>query len=344
MKRSISIPLCLVCLLFLNGCYYMQAVRGHLALMNGREPIARLVEDPAVASDLRDMLLDVQDARRFSVDHLALPDNGSYTDYVSTGRRYVVWNVFATRQYSLDPELFCFPIAGCVGYQGYFSPAKAQERAEKLAAQDLDVAVGGVAAYSTLGRFADPVLDTMAGRGVIDLVETMFHELAHQKLYVKGDTDFNESFATVVAQIGTEDWLRNRDDSEGLAAYRQQKLRNEELHGLIERKRRQLDRVYKNAEDTVVMRKEKDRLFSELKTELQDFFGEQGLPGWFAGELNNATLLPFNLYGRWRGAFENLFVECGRDFHCFYGEAEKLAAMPAEDRTRALDAVARRVR
>jgi predicted aminopeptidase len=340
MTRLISILPCLACLLALNGCYYVQAVRGHMALMNDREPIAGLVENPAVDGDLKELLLTVQAARRFSVDHLALPDNDSYTDYVSTGRHYVVWNVFAAQEFSLSPELFCFPVAGCVAYQGYFSQQKAGKRAQKLASRGLDVAVGGVAAYSTLGRFADPVLDTMADRGVNDLVETMFHELAHQKLYVKGDTDFNESFATVVAQIGMEDWLRSRDDLAGLAAYRRQKLRDEDLHQLIENRRSQLDRLYTSAEEETLLKPAKQRQFRELRTELQQFFGEQGLPEWFAGDLNNATLLPFKLYGRWRGAFTDLFVQCGSDFRCFYAEAERLAAMPPERRAAALNAIA----
>ena len=338
--RPTMLLLCLASLLFLNGCYYMQAVRGHLALLHDREPIAELVEDPAITGELKDMLLTVQDARRFSVDYLALPDNDSYTDYVATGRRYVVWNVFATPEFSLAAERFCFPVAGCVGYQGYFSHEKARERASKLASRGLDVAVGGVAAYSTLGRFADPVLDTMADRGVINLVETMFHELAHQKLYVKGDTDFNESFATVVAQIGTETWLQNRNDNAGLTAYRQQRLRNDDLYALIENRRQQLDRLYASGSDPAAMKTAKARLFGELRAELQQFFGEQGLPPWFAGDLNNATLLPFDLYGRWREAFANIFRHCASDLPCFYREAKKLAASQPTDRTAALDAIA----
>lgn len=336
MSRILPILLCLFCL---QGCYYVQAVRGHIELMSGREPIVDLVEDPDIADEMRQMLRLAHEARRFSVERLALPDNESYKDFVQTDRRYVVWNVFATQEFSLEAETFCFPVAGCVGYQGYFAERDAAKRAARLAERGLDVAVGGVAAYSTLGRFADPVIDTMAQRGSITLVETMFHELAHQRVYVRDDTAFNESFATAVAVLATEEWLQSRRDSAGLAAYRQYRERNRSLEKLMEKQRFVLQDLYGSPIDTKTMRETKRRVFLQLEGELQQFFAGQVVPDWFAGQLNNATLLPFSLYGRWQPAFEQIFRRCDRDFKCLYQEVDVLAAMSLEQRHRVLDAV-----
>ncbi|HEY5655956.1 MAG TPA: aminopeptidase [Woeseiaceae bacterium] len=337
MHKAKSILLCLGCLLLLHGCYYMQAARGHLGLMQKREPITHLLQDPGVTAELKDMLTAVQAARRFSVERMALPDNDSYTDYVQTGKPYVVWNVFATREFSLEPELSCFPVAGCVGYRGYFAEEAAIRRRDALAARGLDVTIGGVSAYSTLGRFADPVLDTMARHGRRQLVETVFHELAHQRIYVKGDTRFNESFATAVATLGMEEWLHGRGDAAQLAEYREQRQRDNDLQQLISDKRLQLKALYDSDADTLTMRAKKRAIFVELAAELREFYRGPALPDWFAGELNNATLLPFNLYGRWQPAFASLFVECERDFACLYARADQLAALPADERHEALE-------
>jgi len=189
----------------------MQAARGQLDVMSKREPIDKLIEAPDTPEELAARLRLVSEARQFAIDELLLPDNDSYRSYADLGRDYVVWNVFAAPEFSLDPKTWCFPIAGCVAYRGYFSEDAARRKADQLAEDGLDVAVGGVPAYSTLGRFDDPVLNTMMHWEDADLVATIFHELAHQVLYVKNDSAFNESFATTVEEIGIERWLTSRD-------------------------------------------------------------------------------------------------------------------------------------
>ena len=188
------------------GCaapYYWQAIGGQLELLRKREPIEDVVADPAADPTLKTTLTRIAAMRRFAVDELGLPSNDSYTTYVALDRPYVVWNVVATREFSVDPQRWCFPFAGCVAYRGYFDQPKAERFAPKLAADGLDTHSGGSTAYSTLGYFDDPVLSTMVNGGEQYVASLLFHELAHQKLYVKDDSEFSEAFAMVVEEFGT---------------------------------------------------------------------------------------------------------------------------------------------
>ena len=206
--------------LALCGCYYMQAATGQWQVLRKREPIDEVIASPDTAPELADRLRLVQEARRFSIDELLLPDNDSYRSYADIGREFVLWNVFAAPEFSLQPKAWCFPVAGCVNYRGYFSRDAAYRKSERLAKPGYAVAVGGVAAYSTLGNFNDPVLNTMMSWDDIRLVAVLFHELAHQVLYVQGDSAFNESFATAVEEFGVMRWLEFRGQVEDIDRYR----------------------------------------------------------------------------------------------------------------------------
>src|SRR6202050_5230339 len=197
----------------LPGCaigYFTQAAQGQWRLLRARRPIEQVIADPASSEELKARLRVVQDARDFAVTDLGLPDNRSYRTYSDLKRPYVVWNVVAAPEFSVEPQRWCFPFTGCLSYRGYFRERDARNMAAKLAARGSDVMVGGVTAYSTLGHFADPVLNTMLRYGDLELVSTMFHELAHQLIYVRGDTVFNESFAVSVEQEGLRRWLAAR--------------------------------------------------------------------------------------------------------------------------------------
>ena len=198
----------------LSGCsslgYYSQLASGQLQLLRARTPVAEVLADPARDPTLRAHLAQSQQARNFASRHLHLPDNRSYRLYVDIGRPYVVWNVFATPEFSLSPQTHCFPIAGCVAYRGYYSQGAARGEAALQRQQGMDVAIGGVEAYSTLGWFDDPIISSMMHWGDERLATLIFHELAHQRFYVKDDTEFNESFATFVEQEGTRQWRAAR--------------------------------------------------------------------------------------------------------------------------------------
>jgi len=201
MLSHLRVLLAAILLVTLPGCgtlYLAQAANGQMHVLKARRPIDKVVADPATAPPLRTRLMDVSAARDFAVTELHLPDNRSYRTYADVKRPFVVWNVVATPEFSVEPKHWCFPIAGCVAYRGYFKEKSARRFAAKLASGGFDVTVGGVPAYSTLGKFADPVLSTMMRYGDSELVAIIFHELAHQLLYVKNDTEFNEAFAAVI--------------------------------------------------------------------------------------------------------------------------------------------------
>src|SRR5690606_562277 len=226
--------LVLAALFALEGCYYMQAVRGHMDVMQSKRPVLEVLDDPDAPQNLKDRLELVREAREFSVEELQLPNNESYRSYADLEREFVVWNVLAAPEFSLRAKEWCFPVAGCVAYRGYFAEQAAQREAERLSESGYDVAVGGVSAYSTLGRFSDPVLNTMMRWSDTDLVATLFHELAHQKVYVKNDTQFNESFATAVAEIGVERWFAARKEPQLLNVYLERKALRREMLQLVE--------------------------------------------------------------------------------------------------------------
>src|SRR5215471_17956983 len=196
------------------GCaFYWQAIGGELDLLRKRTPIDKLLADPAVDARTKTELTAVAEIRKFAVTDLLLPDNKSYTTYVALDRPYVVWNVVAAEEFSVEPKRWCFPFAGCVSYRGFFDRGDAERFEKELASKGYDTSSGGSDAYSTLGYFADPVLSTMIGAGEQYVASLLFHELAHQKLYVKDDSEFSEAFATTIEEYGTERWLSARGDT-----------------------------------------------------------------------------------------------------------------------------------
>lgn len=330
-----------IAFLMLEGCYYMQAIRGHAELMNRRRPVADVIDDDAATDALKQRLALVQVARDYAANELLLPDNDSYRSYADLERDYVVWNVFASPEFSLEPKSWCYPVAGCVAYRGYFEEQNARKLEAKLQADGFDVWVGGVAAYSTLGRFADPVLNTMMRWSDVDLIATMFHELAHQKLYVKGDSAFNESFATAVADIGIERWLHGKGESDRLDAYTSRKALRRSMFALVRDTRSALDSLYRGDVSEDEMRRRKTALLDALSADAQRLVDEEGggARNWLSAPLNNARLVSSNLYEGRVNAFRALFERCEQDLACFYARAESISEMENAERRAALDAL-----
>ncbi|WP_245272764.1 aminopeptidase [Mesorhizobium sp. LNHC221B00] len=208
------------------GCtsvsYYAQSVEGHVRIMAARKNVGRLIRDPSTPEALRARLTSASAIRRFATDELALPENGSYRSYVDIGRDDVTYAVFAAPQFSLTPITWCFPVFGCVPYRGYFSRKSAADSAVELQRQGLDVYVSGVTAYSTLGWFSDPLLSTMLRQDDTYLASLVFHELAHQKIYVDGDSAFNEAFAVSVETSGREEMAARHRQPRRVAPLRSQ--------------------------------------------------------------------------------------------------------------------------
>ena len=319
--------LTLVLLLPLSGCYYMQAAKGQLELNRKREPIDDVLQDETTTPGLAARLRLVQEARLFSVDELGLPDNKSYYTYADIERDYVVWNVFAAPEFSLQPETWCFPVAGCVAYRGYFSKDDAVRESERLAAKGFDVRVGGVAAYSTLGRFNDPILSSMMHWDDTQLVAVLFHELAHQVLYIKGDSGFNESFATAVEEYGVQRWLESRGREEDIGAYFEARQLREDLMSLVADARLELEDLYAGNLDDEDKRRHKEIRLRALGEDVAELLRKNGRDptNWMNGEWNNARLVSMNLYEGRLPEFRALLEQCEQRIECFYEKARALA-------------------
>ncbi len=326
LRVSIAILFCML-ILQIEGCYYMQAARGHMDIMNKRRPVDEIIEDVDAPDTLKQRLGLVNEAREFSIDKLHLPDNDSYRSYADLDRDYVVWNVFAAPEFSLQPKTWCYPVAGCVGYRGYFKKDAAERQAEKLKQDDFDVVVGGVTAYSTLGRFSDPILNTMMRYTDLDLVAVLFHELAHQRLYVKNDSEFNESFASAIEEIGIERWLASKGESGRLEEYRNSREFRQRLMQHVQAARVELKDLYASDASENNMRQQKQAILERLK-ELAQAEAEasaRNSPGWLRSPLNNASLIPLSLYQGRLDEFRALLKQCEEDLHCFYEKAEALS-------------------
>lgn len=334
----------------LSGCasdgYYRQAAAGQMDMLRNRQDIAATLANDAISPELRRQLELVESLVSFAHDRLALPDNGSYRTFVPLDRRYVTWNVVAAPATSLAPVTWCFPVVGCVAYRGYFAEADAEAFADGLRAEGLDVAVLGTRAYSTLGWFHDPVPSTILFDPDYDLAGTIFHELAHQRVFIAGDTTFNESYAVAVERAGTELWLAENGTPEMRAAYRLANERQEEFINLILGVQDELNALYHQPldEEAMLARKEAvfDRLHADYARLKASWGGYAGYDGFFAQDLNNAKLALVASYNSRARAFENLLRDEGGDWTAFHAAVEALSKLPEEERNAELDRLAAR--
>lgn len=337
---------CAILLVFaaLSGCasplYYAQAVTGEVEILASRRPIEEVLADPATPPATKRQLELVQRLRDFASRALQLPDNRSFRTYVDLERPYVVWDVFATPELSLKPKQWCFVVAGCVPYRGYFTRAAAEQFAAKLKHKGYDVYVGGVPAYSTLGWFNDPVLNTFIHRSEADLAGLLFHELAHQKLYVSGDTAFNESFATAVELEGVRRWFQQSRNARETEDYLKKVKRREEFFALVLRHRARLAEVYASKRSDADKRAAKARELEALRHDYAllkaKWNGYTAFDNWFKLDLNNAHLAAIGLYTQYVPAFQALLAQQGGHLTGFYRVVEKIASLPKKNRAKAL--------
>ena len=349
-RRNTWARLLLVCglLLITGSCttlgYYSQSASGQLEVMARRQPVDELINDPGTDPALKRKLITVQAIRRFASESLALPDNSSYTLYADIGRPFVVWNVFAAPELSLELKTWCYPFAGCVAYRGYFARADAVSFADELRAQGYDVYSGGVKAYSTLGWFDDPVLNTVVNYSEARLAGLIFHELAHQQLYVAGDTAFNESFATAVELAGVEAWLALRNDAPAALEYRHFYARQSSFHELLAQYRKRLLAVYASDMSDGEKRRDKQRLLDEMRDSYaglkRGWGGEGDFDAWFDADINNAQLAATATYREYLPSFRRLLTQSGGNYAMFYARAAELGALPADERRERLQALA----
>jgi predicted aminopeptidase len=323
----------------LCGCgtlYVAQAARGQLQILTSRTPIKRVLADPKTPSELKSRLESVRAAREFAARELGLPDNRSYSTYADLHREFVVWSVVATPEFSVQPREWCFPIVGCVAYRGYFRQASAEKFAARLRVEGFDTTIGGVPAYSTLGKFNDPILNTMMVYGDDELASIMFHELSHQLVYIPDDTSFNEAFAVAVEREGLARWLRFRGREADLVKHQKRRERQEQGMRIVARYREQLQALYRMPLEPVAMRAHKAEVFSQLVRELRELDGRYGTKSGLAAELegkpNNARLASLATYYDCVPGFERLLAQNDHDLPRFYAAARALARLPRDAR------------
>ncbi len=337
MVRTCAIVLLLVCVL---GCstidYYHQSISGHFKLISKRERIVDIVNDSTRDEKLITQLHLVEELRSFASDRLKLPDNASYRSYIQLDKPYVTWNVFAAPAFSSALQQWCFLVVGCVPYRGYFDEAEANSYAEQLSAQGLDVYVAGVPAYSTLGWFNDPLLSSMLDRGEIVTAAYIFHELAHQQFYLKGDGAFNEAFATAVEEIGVLEWLQQQGRGQDVQRYDNWLLQKSIFYEFVKSSRDEFEALYLQKYDIEKMQAEKEILISEMRRKFANLSSENNqiarYSKWMAGPLNNAQLGAISLYRELVPAFRRIFSLCENDLDKFYGYVEIIAKLPEEQR------------
>jgi predicted aminopeptidase len=319
--------------------YYSQAAQGQLELLADARPIDDWLADPATNTSLRHRLEAARQIRRFAVQQMGLPDNDSYKNYAALKRQYVLWNVVATPELSLKPLQWCFPVAGCVNYRGYYSKDEAQAYARQLRAEGHDVEVGGVSAYSTLGWFKDPLISTFINYPDAELARLIFHELAHQVSYVPGDSRFNESFASAVEEEGVELWLTRFGNPAMREGYARYTVRRKDFLALLLKYRKELERTYAAIAPDETKRIAKARLFIALKEEYQvlkaNWGGYAGYDRFFAEPLSNAHLASIATYNDYVPAFRAM-LRGEKDFSAFYRKVNRLAKMDKTARTHAL--------
>jgi predicted aminopeptidase len=324
--------------------YYAHLAHGEYSLMSARQPIDKVIADPKTDPALKSKLELAEQARAFASDHLQLPRNASYTRYADLHRAYATWNVFAAEEFSVEPLKHCFPLVGCIGYRGYYDRARAEQEAARLQAQGYETYIGGSTAYSTLGWFADPILNTMIRWGDDELIGTIFHELTHQKIYIKDDTEFNESLAMFVQQEGLQQWR----ELHGLPRADVAELkRDEQFTALVLQTRERLKALYASGTSKDEMRRLKHEEIERLRSDyfhLRDteWHGQGDDDAWINSEINNAKLAPFGLYNTWVAAFavlykkQQLSTDGVHDWSKFFDATAAIGKLDADARKRAL--------
>ena len=323
------------------GCsevsYCVQCAVGHLDVMSKVRPIEEVLEDPATSDAERAKLTKLLDIRDFAVDELGLPDNDSYRLYADIEQPYVVWNVVATPEFSMTPKQWCYPVVGCVSYRGYFDAQDANTMGDELTSEGYDVDVYGVKAYSTLNWFDDPVLSTFIDGTDRQLAALIFHELSHQVVYAPGDCAFNEAFAKTVEMEGLRRWLHSRSDDKQWHQYLKLEELGQQFVDTLQQTRQQLVQLYQQPLQEDAKRAAKQQLMAQLEAELrnlqQRWPDPAAIDSWLERGLNNARLASVATYHDQVPAFQALLQEKNGDLPAFFVEVERLAQLPAEERT-----------
>ena len=331
--KFIIYPTLLLLLTTSNSCttlsYYQQSISGHLEIMQKSRPIALILTESDIAPELRNRLQQVIAIRKYASAVLFLPENNSYSTYVDLGRQHVIWNVVATPEFSLEPLNWCYLIVGCLTYRGYFSKAEAERYSQELKDGGYDVYIAGVTAYSTLGWFADPVINTMLQYDSTFLARVIFHELAHQLIYFADDTEFNEAFADMVAEYGVRRWLQDNNLIKESTEFEQTLARENEFNQLVFKYKAELETLYQSNQDKDELRRQKQVVFEKMYRDYEQlqisWHGPDDYKSWFSSGVNNAKLALILTYKNLVPGFNDILIRYDYDLRQFYRMVTKLA-------------------
>lgn len=319
------LPLLLTCCQTLS--FYTQGIAGQAEILRKSRPNSAVINDPATPVTIRNRLNLTTELCNYATNHLALPGNSAYHRYADLGRRHVVFVIHAAPEFSLKPKTWYYPIIGNLDYRGFFKEADAEAAAATLRSEGYEVHIGGTDAYSTLGLFHDPVLNTFVDYPEIDYAETIFHELTHRRIFKKGDTVFNESLANTVAEAGIRGWLGSQGREAGLADYEERLVRRRDFYHEVDIARRQLTTLYASTIPENEMRREKQRILADLKIRaraLQDRWGTKPLEEWLATDLTNGHLLALIAYNSQMPRFQKILEDSQGNFDLFFKAVEAL--------------------
>jgi predicted aminopeptidase len=320
--------------------YYGHIINGHAKILNSRQSIKQLIADPQTSNELKSKFKRILEIREFAENDLFLPVNNHYRTYTELNRPFVTWNVFAAPEFSLTAKTWSYPVIGRAAYRGYYTRSHALAYAEKLKKNGYDVYVGGATAYSTLGWFEDSVFSTFIRHDESQVAALIFHELAHQILYIRDDTTFNESFATTVEQAGLRRWMIYSNNPKGLHKYLAYRERHRQFVDLVKRFRFELDSLYRKDIPLTEKRRHKASVFRRLRTEYEymkmDWSANSAYDAWFNESLNNAKLLTVAAYHDLVPGFIRLLESNNNDLRQFYAACRRLAELPQAERNRRL--------
>jgi predicted aminopeptidase len=317
--------------------YYLQAISGQWKLMHQRRDIQSILSDPETSPELAGKLKLAEQIRTFAQSSLDLPGGDSYTSYVEVEGDALVWNVVATEEFSLQAQKWCFPVAGCVPYRGYFKKNKADESAARLRTKGMDVVISPAAAYSTLGWFDDPLLSTMLSGSDTRLAAYLFHELAHQRIYTRDDAMFNEAYASFVEGIGVKTWLESAQRQEDFQSWQQLQNVSKDFSALIRQVYGELTRLYQGSQPDTAKRQQKSEIFQSLSISYktlvaEKWHGQSYYENWFSDPLNNAKFALYNTYEGGQCAFQKLWEDSGGQAREFHTLAEQKAGLEKKQR------------
>jgi predicted aminopeptidase len=316
--------------------FYAQATAGQIGILSRRESTHHLIDAADTNPELRARLLEVGNILAFARERLLLPTKGQFSSYVHVNGQYLVWNVFATREFSTEATQWCYPIIGCASYRGYFSKRDARRFARRLSAAQHDVAVGGVVAYSTLGWFDDPLVSTYIDWPPAELAGLLFHELTHAKFFVKGDTPFNEGLATFVEREGVREWLASRGEASEIQRLELRWSRSDQLVRFMLAWRLQLAKLYDQPFNDTARRLLKGDMMVEIDRCMRinaEMLGQSATSDLLRIPMNNARLVPFAAYHEDVAGFAALFDACGRNWLTFFARVEALGREKPAQRT-----------